>query len=99
MISRQWRGLAKPDSAEAYIEHLRSETFPGIQKLPGFLSASLLRRVVPGGVEFLVVTQWASVESIRGFTGADIETAVVPDKVRQMMAEYDRTVAHYDVVE
>lgn len=99
MISRQWRGLAKPGSAEAYIEHLRSETFPGIRKLPGFLSASILRRTVPGGVEFLIVTRWTSVESIRGFAGSDIETAVVPEKVRQMMVEFDRTVAHYDVVE
>jgi heme-degrading monooxygenase HmoA len=99
MISRQWRGLAKHVCAEAYIEHLRSETFPAIQKLPGFVSASILRRAVPVGVEFLIVTHWASIDSIRGFAGSNPESAVVPEKVREMMVEYDHTVRHYEVVE
>ena len=99
MISRQWRGLAKAGSAEAYVEHLRSETFPAIQKLPGFVGASILRRVVPRGIEFIIVTQWASIESIRGFAGSNAETAVVPEKVHAMMLEYDHTVRHYEVVE
>jgi heme-degrading monooxygenase HmoA len=98
MISRQWRGLAKASHAEAYIEHLRTETFPALNKIPGFISASILRRSVPQGVEFLVVTQWASLDSIRGFAGKYAETAVVPQKVRDMMVEYDQTARHYDVV-
>lgn len=99
MISRQWRGLAKPESAEGYVEHLRTETFPAIRKLPGFVNASILRRTVPGAVEFLIVTHWASIESIRAFAGSNIETAVVPHTVCDMMLEYDRTVRHYEIVE
>ena len=99
MISRQWRGLAKPDLAEAYLEHLRTETFPAISRLPGFVSASILRRVIPKGIEFLIVTQWTSLESIRGFAGLDAETAVVPEKVREMMIEFDQLVRHYEVVQ
>jgi heme-degrading monooxygenase HmoA len=99
MISRQWRGLARADSAEAYVEHLRVETFPAIRKLPGFVSASILRRVVPEGVEFLIVTQWASLESIRGFAGSNPEVAVVPEKVRRMMIEFDQLVRHYEIVQ
>ncbi len=99
MISRQWRGLAEADLAEAYVEHLRMETFPAIRKLPGFVSASILRRVVPEGVEFLIVTQWASLESIRGFAGSNPEVAVVPQKVRDMMLEFDQVVRHYEVVQ
>ena len=98
MISRQWRGLAKSSFADAYVEHLRTETFPAIQKLPGFITASILRRSVPEGVEFLVVTHWTSIEAIRAFTGANTETAVVPQKVHDMMVDYDRVVRHYEVV-
>ena len=65
MISRQWRGLAKAARAQAYVEHLRTETFPAIGKLPGFINASILRRSLPEGVEFLVITNWASVEAIQ----------------------------------
>ena len=64
MISRQWRGLCKAEHAEAYVEHLRSETFPAIKKISGFVSASILRRPCESGVEFMVVTHWASLEAI-----------------------------------
>jgi heme-degrading monooxygenase HmoA len=98
MISRQWRGVARPDSAHAYVEHLRSETFPALRSLRGFVGASILRRELPEGVEFLVVTQWDSLDAIRAFAGADVEAAVVPAKVRDMMVEHDATVRHYEVV-
>ena len=99
MISRQWRGLSKSEHAEAYVDHLRTETFPPIRSIPGFLSASILRRQTPEGVEFLVVTQWSSIEAIREFAGADVESAVVPPKVQDMMIDYDHVVRHYEVVE
>jgi len=98
MISRHWWGLARAAFAEAYEEHLQSETFPAIRKLPGFVSASILRRSVPEGVEFLIVTNWLSVEAIRAFAGPNAETAVVPQKVQDMMVDYDRMVRHYEVV-
>ncbi len=96
MISRHWRGVVKSPLAEAYLQHLQTETFPSILELPGFVSASILRRSVSNGVEFLVVTQWASIEAIRSFAGAEVETAVVPQKVQDMMVTYDRTVRHYE---
>jgi len=98
MISRQWHGLSKPEHAEAYVEHLQTETFPAIRKIPGFVSASILRRRTREGVEFLIVTQWSSIEAIRKFAGAEVETAVVPPKVQDMMVEYDHVVRHYEVV-
>ena len=44
MISRQWRGLAREDQARNYLKHLRTETFPALRKLPGFVDASILSR-------------------------------------------------------
>jgi len=99
MISREWRGVAKAARADAYVEHLRTETFPAIAKIPGFLGASILRRTLSQGVEFLVVTRWASLSAIRAFAGEDAERAVVPPKVQDMMVEYDRIVRHYEVVQ
>ncbi len=98
MISRHWCGVAKVDSADAYIRHLETLTFPAISKLPGFVSASILRRSVANGVEFLIVTHWESIEAIRAFAGADVEMAVVPQVVQDMMVTYDRTVRHYEAV-
>jgi heme-degrading monooxygenase HmoA len=98
MISRQWRGLARAAQAPAYVEHLQTETFPAIQGLTGFISASILQRSLPEGIEFLIITQWESLEAIQAFAGANVEAAVVPQKVRDMMIEYDQTVRHYEVV-
>jgi heme-degrading monooxygenase HmoA len=99
MISRHWKGIAKPGEAESYIKHLRCDTFPKIAKIDGFISASILKRPVSQGTEFLIITIWESIESIERFAGARAEVAVVPEVVQAMMVEYDRTVSHYEVVE
>ena len=99
MISRQWRGLAHPNRAQDYIEHLRADTFPALRHIPGFLDASILSRPFGAGVEFLIVTRWASMDAIAKFSGADPEAAVVPAEAADMMIEYDRRVRHFEVVD
>jgi heme-degrading monooxygenase HmoA len=98
MIERHWTGIAKPDEADRYIEHLSTETFPQLEELDGFIKATILSRPVAKGTEFLIVTVWASLDSIRHFSGERVETAVVPDKVQAMMVEFDREARHYEVV-
>lgn len=99
MISRHWRGIAKCAEAEAYVEHLRGETLPALRAIDGFVDASILRRTVADGIEFLVVTHWRSLEAVEAFAGREIAVAVVPAAVRAMMLEYDREVRHYEVVD
>jgi heme-degrading monooxygenase HmoA len=99
VISRQWRGVAKSSDADRYVAHLRTETFPHLSEIAGFIEASILRRTVADGVEFRIVTTWSSVEAIKRFAGETPEIAVVPERVQAMMVTYDRTVEHYEVVE
>lgn len=99
MISRQWRGLAKIDCSSAYVEHLRTETFPMLRHLRGFLSAVIYQRTIDQGIEFVVETRWDSLEAIRAFSGENTEAAVVPPKVRDMMLDYDTVVRNYSIVE
>ena len=98
MIARHWQGLAKAECAGAYIEHLQSETFPALKAIPGFISASILRRALPQGVDFLIITHWTTLQAIHAFAGADAETAVVPQKVRAMMHQFDPKARHYEVL-
>lgn len=98
MISRHWRGLAQINQAQNYAEHLRTDTFPALRSLSGFVSASILSRRLGDGIEFLVVTRWRALDDIARFAGADLEAAVVPPEVAQMMIDYDRRVKHYEVV-
>jgi antibiotic biosynthesis monooxygenase (ABM) superfamily enzyme len=99
MISRQWRGLAHPNRAQDYVEHLRSETFPALRKIPGFVDASILSRPFGAGVEFVVATRWDSMDALAKFAGRDPEAAVVPAKAADMMIEFDRRARHYEVIE
>ena len=99
MISRHWRGLAQPNRAQDYVQHLRAETFPAVRKIPGFVDASLLSRSLGAGVEFLVVTRWESLDAIAKFAGSDPEAAVVPAKAAAMMIEYDHRARHFEVIE
>jgi hypothetical protein len=98
VISRHWRGLAQADRAQDYVHHLRTETFPGLRKIPGFVDASILSRRLDEGVEFLVVTRWTSLEAVVRFAGADPAAAVVPEEVAAMMIDYDRRARHFDII-
>jgi heme-degrading monooxygenase HmoA len=73
--------------------------FPICTNFRGFVSASILRRAVPKGIEFLIVTNWESLDAIQAFAGADAENAVVPPKVQELMVEYDDRVRHYQIVQ
>ena len=99
MISRHWRGVAKPEEADHYIHHLRNDTFPKLAKIDGFIKASILKGSTAEGTEFLIVTTWESIEAIRQFAGGAAQTAVVPPEVQAMMVKYDREVAHYEIIE
>jgi heme-degrading monooxygenase HmoA len=90
--------LAHPNRAQDYVKHLRSETFPALQKIPGFVNASILSRPFGAGIEFVIVTSWDSMDAIAKFAGSDPEAAVVSAKAAAMMIEYDRRVRHFEVI-
>jgi len=91
--------LAHPNRAQDYIKHLRTDTFPELRKIPGFVDASILSRPFGPGTEFLIVTRWDSIDALANFSGPDPEAAVVPAKAAEMMIEYDRRARHFEVVE
>src|SRR5437016_5208257 len=97
MIERHWKGIAWPLEAANYIHHLRTDTFPALTKITGFIRLSILHRPVDKGTEFLVITVWKSLDAIRQFAGTDAEQAVVPSMVQGMMVEWEKRVTHYEV--
>jgi heme-degrading monooxygenase HmoA len=99
MISRHWKGVCRRERADAYIHHLRSETFPALTTIAGFVRASILRRDVRDGIEFQIVTVWESLDAIKAFAGEDAEVAVVPSVARAMMVEFEPRATHYEVVD
>jgi hypothetical protein len=52
----------------------------------------LLERKISDGVEIAIIAWWQSLESRRGFAGADLEPAVVAEEAAALLAEFDRRV-------
>jgi heme-degrading monooxygenase HmoA len=97
MIARVWSAKTAPSQAPAYAEHLCSHVLPSLHAIDGYAGAMLLERPAGDGVEILVLTFWRSLDSVRGFAGADLEGAVVADEAAALLTAFDRRVRHYEV--
>jgi heme-degrading monooxygenase HmoA len=99
VIIREWRGRADPARAGAYPKHFRDNVVPELRHLPGFLGAHLARRLIEGAIEYVVLTRWLSMESIKAFAGDEIDKAVVEPGAVAALIDFDDFVRHYEVVE
>ena len=99
MIIREWRGRARRSRADAYPRHFRERVISELRQVPGFIGAQLARRDLEGEVEFLVLTQWQSMDTIRAFAGTEVEKAVVEPGAAAALVEFDERVRHYEVIE
>jgi heme-degrading monooxygenase HmoA len=96
MITRMWKGWTRTELAEVYDQHYRTEVLEGLRGVPGFAGARLLQRVVGDEVEFVSLTYFDDLESIRSFAGPDYEAAVVAEPARKVLTRFEETVAHYE---
>jgi len=95
MITRVWRGWARPELADQYEAHYRSEVLEHLQGVAGFVGARLLRRPVGDEVEFVSLTFFADLDAVRAFAGPSYETAVVAPLAHQILTHYEESVTHY----
>jgi hypothetical protein len=100
VTSRIWHGWTTRENAASYEALLRSEIVPGIANrgIAGYRGAHLLRRDVPGEVEFVTILWFESIEAVREFAGEDYEAAVVPEKARRLLTRFDARSQHYETV-
>ena len=99
MVIREWRGRSTRERSTEYPKHFRDTVVPQLRRVPGFVGAYLCERQEAERVEFLVMTQWASMDAVRAFAGADPERAVVEPGAIAALMDYDEVVRHYQVLE
>ncbi|MDB5550580.1 MAG: hypothetical protein JWL86_564 [Rhizobium sp.] len=99
MIIREWRGRAALSKRDAYPAHFRTNVLPELRMLSGFLGAHLSSRDIDGGIEFLVLTRWESLEAIAAFASDPINRAVVEPGAVAALVEFNDFVVHYEVIE
>jgi heme-degrading monooxygenase HmoA len=91
-----WKGWARPELADRYELHYRSEVLEHLQGVAGFVGARLLRRHVGDEVEFVSLTFFDDLDAVRAFAGPAYETAVVAAPARRVLTRFEETVAHYE---
>jgi heme-degrading monooxygenase HmoA len=98
MIARTWRGRATREKADDYLHHFETDVVGNLKGIPGNKGAYLLRRAVDGEVEFLAVTFWDSIETIKKFSGEDPEAAHIEPEGRAALREFDDFARNYEIV-
>src|ERR1700737_142506 len=97
MIARLWLAQTTPALSDAYLHHFEQAVQPELQRVDGFLGATVCTRPVRDAVEILVTTYWASFAAIDAFAGADREAAVVAAEAAALLTDFDKRVRHYEV--
>ena len=97
MIARVWNGTTADGHAEAYVTHLREQTFPQLAKIEGHRGGYVLQRAHGGRVDFTVITLWDSFEAIRRFAGDPADVAVVPPAAQALLVSWDAQATHWEV--
>jgi hypothetical protein len=98
MIARIWRATATHgENAEAYCRHFATEVAPHLKAIAGQRGALLLKRQAGPQVELIALTLWDSIETVKQFTGPDVEVAIVTPQARAVLSAFDAFVTHYEI--
>jgi hypothetical protein len=97
MIARLWWGDAYVSGADPYLDHLRTTLLPELEAIPGFRGLTVIARREGVIVRHGVLTYWDSEEAVRAFA-PELRRAVVPDAVQPLLAGFDDTVTHWEVL-
>ena len=95
MIARIWRGATRLADAEEYVGYMRRTGLAEYRATPGNQGAWILWREVDGLAEFIALSFWDTVASIRAFAGEDISQAVFYPEDDRFLVRRELTVDHY----
>jgi heme-degrading monooxygenase HmoA len=97
-IARLWTGQTTKQHAGAYYRHVTEKVIPRLNEIEGHKAAYVLRRPIGEHIEFLVITVWDSMQSIREFASDEPERAVVDRQAKAVMVSFDELVRHYEIL-
>jgi len=98
MIMRSWKGTTNRSDAEKYFDYLNKTGIKAYQETEGNRGVYVLRKDEGDKTEFLLLSFWDSIESIESFAGPEPEMAVFYPEDEKFLIEYDKEVAHFDVL-
>lgn len=97
MIARIWRGDVPLDRSDEYLTRMREVAIPDYQSTDGNQGAFALRRLHQDRAEFIMLTFWDSLESIKAFSGHDVSVAKYYDFDAEVLLEMAPNADHYEI--
>ena len=95
-VVRMWRGVIRTADRDEYVDYVERTGIEQYRSTAGNRDAWTLTRDLGDGLtEIVTVSRWDSLDSIRGFAGADIDKAVYYPDDDRFLVERDDTVRHY----
>jgi heme-degrading monooxygenase HmoA len=98
MIARMWRGLTLASKADDYFDYLEKTGLKDYRSIPGNQGVYVFRRLKEGAAEFLLVSFWDSVESIKQFAGDEHEKARYYPEDKDYLLELAPLVDHFEIL-
>jgi heme-degrading monooxygenase HmoA len=99
VIARTWRGAVRRGEADRYVDYLQATGIPAYRATPGNRGAWILRSDRGELTEFVTLSFWDSIESVRAFTGSDPDRAVFYPEDEHFLVERDLHVTHYELID
>ncbi|SRR6266511_5172512 len=97
MVARIWRGWTSTEDADAYVEYLEQTGIPAYRATPGNRGAFILPRADGERVEFLTLSFWDSLDSIKAFAGEPVDRAVFYPEDDRFLVDRETVVMHVDL--
>jgi heme-degrading monooxygenase HmoA len=99
VIARIWRGAVQRGEADRYVDYLQDTGIPAYRTTPGNRGAWILRSDRGELTEFVTLSFWDSIESVRAFAGSDPDRAVFYPEDEHFLVERDLHVTHYELID
>jgi heme-degrading monooxygenase HmoA len=97
VIARVWRGRTKAADGDEYLDFLERKGLSGYAATPGHRGVYVLRRADGRTAEFVLLSLWDSLDSVRAFAGDEVERAVYYPEDDRYLLEREPGVAHFEV--
>jgi hypothetical protein len=98
-IIRTWKGWTSIENAPIYENMLINEVFPAVKRkgVEGLEKVSISTMKKEDEVEFFLVLQFDSLETVKMFAGENYQMAYIPDNAKLVLSRYDKTADHFEL--
>ncbi|HSM71250.1 MAG TPA: hypothetical protein VK851_06875 [Anaerolineales bacterium] len=99
MIARIWQSIALTSKAVQYLEYLNRDIVPDYQKAIGNAGVFIMKNPCGELVHFLLLSFWASEDSLALFVGPDLETVSPTAEEKRLLLAFESRASNYEILQ